>query len=142
VLHQLCLFFTTSLPASWHTCGCELHGALRAANLQLADRCSKLQLCPHDFRLGRLASLSWWCYSYKGYFVDLFVRKSNDVAVDLYTKLGYVTYRTVLEYYSGGADEEAEDAYDMRKALSADTTRQSMIPLPEPITPWEIESTM
>ena len=25
---------------------------------------------------------------YKGYFVDLFVRKSNDVAVDLYTKLG------------------------------------------------------
>ena len=29
---------------------------------------------------------------YKGYFVDLFVRKSNDVAVDLYTKLGtYIT---------------------------------------------------
>lgn len=30
-----------------------------------------------------------------GFFVDLFVRKSNDVAVDMYTKLGYVKYREV-----------------------------------------------
>eukprot|EP00983_Pelagomonas_calceolata_P097775 1158278-Pelagomonas_calceolata.AAC.4 len=30
---------------------------------------------------------------HNGYFVDLFVRKSNDVAVGMYRKLGYVVYR-------------------------------------------------
>lgn len=37
-------------------------------------------------------------YSYDGWFVDLFVRASN-IAIDMYTKLGYVTYRRVLNYY-------------------------------------------
>lgn len=41
------------------------------------------------------------------YFVDLFVRVSNKVAVDMYNKLGYTVYRTVLEYYSGEVDEDA-----------------------------------
>jgi N-terminal acetyltransferase B complex catalytic subunit len=45
-----------------------------------------------------------------GYFVDLFVRKSNDVAVELYRGLGYEIYRTVAAYYSG---EHPEDAYGM-----------------------------
>jgi N-terminal acetyltransferase B complex catalytic subunit len=39
--------------------------------------------------------------------VDLFVRVSNKVAVDMYNKLGYTVYRTVLEYYSGEVDEDA-----------------------------------
>ena len=30
---------------------------------------------------------------HNGYFVDLFVRKSNDVAVGMYNKLGYIVYR-------------------------------------------------
>ena len=50
----------------------------------------------------------------QAYFVDLFVRKSNKLAIDMYTKFGYVTYRRVLGYYSG---ENPEDALDMRKAL-------------------------
>ena len=37
-------------------------------------------------------------------------------------------YRTVLDYYSSGQDSE-EDAYDMRKALSRDKDKRSMIPL-------------
>lgn len=41
------------------------------------------------------------------FFVDLFVRVSNQVAVDMYTRLGYVVYRRVLEYYSGDDDEDA-----------------------------------
>ena len=41
------------------------------------------------------------------YFVDLFVRVSNKVAVDMYHRLGYSVYRTVLEYYSGDQDEDA-----------------------------------
>ncbi|KAI8432112.1 hypothetical protein MSG28_004611 [Choristoneura fumiferana] len=43
----------------------------------------------------------------KAYFVDLFVRVSNKVAINMYKNLGYIVYRTVLEYYSGDPDEDA-----------------------------------
>lgn len=71
-------------------------------------------------------------------FIDLFVRVSNDVAVSMYTKFGYEVYRTVLDYYSSGQDSE-EDAYDMRKALSRDKEKRSMIPLKDPIRPDDLE---
>ncbi|BFZ07083.1 hypothetical protein BsWGS_10122 [Bradybaena similaris] len=70
------------------------------------------------------------------YFVDLFVRVSNKVAVAMYEKLGYSVYRRVLEYYSGGVDE---DAFDMRKALSRDKDKKSVIPLPHPVRPDELD---
>lgn len=41
------------------------------------------------------------------YFVDLFVRVSNTVAIEMYKKLGYSVYRQVLEYYTGETDEDA-----------------------------------
>ena len=70
----------------------------------------------------------------QGYFVDLFVRKSNALAIDMYKKMGYSVYRIVLGYYSG-----LEDAYDMRKALSRDPEGKSCIPLPHPVTPDDID---
>jgi len=69
-------------------------------------------------------------------FVDLFVRASNDVAGTMYRKLGYEVYRRVLDYYSG---QDEEDAFDMRKALSRDPTKRSMIPLKDPIRPDDLE---
>ena len=49
---------------------------------------------------------------HNGYFVDLFVRVSNSVAVGMYRRFGYSVYRRVLRYYSGGAkDEDAFGAY-------------------------------
>ena len=39
--------------------------------------------------------------------MDLFVRVSNNVAVNMYNSLGYSVYRRVLEYYSGDPDEDA-----------------------------------
>jgi len=107
-----------------------------------------------------------------GYFVDLFVRVSNkvtngcrsfsfdmvffffflvrvQVAIDMYTKFGYVVYRRVLGYYSG-----EEDAFgnlvivclcffeiarqDMRKALARDPQKKSMIPLKHPVKPSDV----
>lgn len=51
---------------------------------------------------------SCYCFDRKrAYFVDLFVRVSNQVAIKMYTALGYIVYRTVLEYYSGDPDEDA-----------------------------------
>ena len=35
------------------------------------------------------------------------MRVSNQVAVDIYRKLGYTIYRVVLEYYAGEKDEDA-----------------------------------
>ncbi|MCL4142603.1 UNVERIFIED_CONTAM: hypothetical protein GTU68_002842 [Idotea baltica] len=70
------------------------------------------------------------------YFVDLFVRVSNLVAISMYKKLGYIIFRTVLQYYSG---EQDEDAYDMRKALSRDVQKKSVIPLTHPVRPEDIE---
>ncbi len=49
---------------------------------------------------------------YNGYFVDLFVRQSNKVAITMYEKFGYIKYRTVLGYYSG-----QEDAYGLFLSL-------------------------
>jgi ribosomal protein S18 acetylase RimI-like enzyme len=42
--------------------------------------------------------------SYNGYFVDLFVRASNSVAISMYTQFGYTKYRQVIGYYSGEED--------------------------------------
>lgn len=49
---------------------------------------------------------------YGGLFVDLYVRCTNNIAVDLYEGLGYSVFRRVREYYGslglgpGGKDEE------------------------------------
>jgi len=71
---------------------------------------------------------------YDGYFVDLFVRVSNNLAINMYKKFGYSVYRQVIGYYSG-----EEDAYDMRKALPRDKDKKSIIPLPHPVTPDELD---
>jgi len=71
---------------------------------------------------------------HNGYFVDLFVRVSNRVAVDMYKKFGYSVYRQVIGYYSG-----EEDAFDMRKALPRDVNKKSIIPLPHPVYPDDVD---
>ncbi len=49
---------------------------------------------------------------YNGLFVDLYVRCTNTIAMELYEGLGYSVYRRVREYYGslglgpGGKDEE------------------------------------
>lgn len=70
---------------------------------------------------------------HNGFFVDLFVRPSNEVAVNMYKNLGYIVYRSVVGYYSGGGDNDTEDAYDMRKAMPRDTDKTTVIPLDRPI---------
>lgn len=93
------------------------------------------------------------------YFVDLFVRVSNCKAIKMYNSLGYIVYRTVLDYYSGDPDEDAYGKprlgkikiffarftlvffliLDMRKALSRDVHKKSVVPLKHPVRPEDIE---
>ncbi|XP_015119198.1 N-alpha-acetyltransferase 20 [Diachasma alloeum] len=99
-----------------------------------------LTVSPDYRRLGLAAKLMKYLEEVsekkQAYFVDLFVRVSNKVAIQMYQQLGYIVYRTVLEYYSGDPDE---DAYDMRKALSRDFFKQSVIPLTHPVRPEDVE---
>ncbi|RHX99391.1 hypothetical protein DYB25_010032 [Aphanomyces astaci] len=68
---------------------------------------------------------------YDGYFVDLFVRVSNTLAIGMYEKFGYSVYRRVIGYYSG--DDDGEDAFG--NALPRDKDKKSIIPLPYPVMP-------
>lgn len=78
--------------------------------------------------------------SYKGYFVDLFVRTSNTAAITMYQRLGYAVFRRVLGYYGPTASEGAEDAFDMRKACARNASRKidATVPLRRPIRPQEM----
>eukprot|EP01100_Stratorugosa_tubuloviscum_P010873 TRINITY_DN4746_c0_g1_i1.p1 TRINITY_DN4746_c0_g1~~TRINITY_DN4746_c0_g1_i1.p1 ORF type:complete len:192 (-),score=57.87 TRINITY_DN4746_c0_g1_i1:34-555(-) len=73
-------------------------------------------------------------FLHNAYFVDLFVRLSNYVAINMYERMDYVKYRRVLAYYSG-----EEDAWDMRKALPRDINKKSIIPLTKPVRPEDLE---
>nr|CAG4644344.1 EOG090X0ENV [Lepidurus arcticus] len=99
-----------------------------------------LSVAPEYRRLGLAAKLMSFLEEVsekkRAYFVDLFVRVSNTVAINMYRNLGYIVYRTVLDYYSGDPDE---DAYDMRKALSRDVEKKSVIPLTHPVRPEDID---
>jgi len=75
-------------------------------------------------------------HAYNAFFVDLFVRDSNSLAIGMYRKFGYEVYRRVLGYYSG---EIPEDGLDMRKALPRDPEKKSMVPIEHPIQPEELE---
>ena len=66
--------------------------------------------------------------AYSGWFVDLFVRVGNTVAVRMYDALGYRVYRRVLSYYQ----DPMEDAFDMRKACARDVKKVCEVPLPQP----------
>ncbi|CAG8744199.1 1433_t:CDS:2 [Racocetra fulgida] len=64
--------------------------------------------------------------SYNGYFVDLFVRVSNTVAIGMYKKFGYSVYRRVIGYYSSG-DNNEEDAFDENKESIIENGEQNLV---------------
>jgi N-terminal acetyltransferase B complex catalytic subunit len=89
-----------------------------------------LTIAPQYRRLGLAKTLTGalerGCDEQNAWFIDLFVRKGNDIAVGLYRGLGYSVFRRVLKYYSddptGG--KAGEDAFDMRKPLHRDKKLQ------------------
>lgn len=105
---------------------------------------SALTVAPEHRRLGIADKLMQLLESSseqaKGYFVDLFVRASNRIAIEMYQRFGYVTYRRVLGYYSASEDGSilSEDALDMRKSLSRDPGKTCMVPLSRPVTPDQV----
>ncbi|KAJ2896475.1 N-acetyltransferase [Coemansia aciculifera] len=71
--------------------------------------------------------------TYDCYFVDLFVRPSNVVAIQMYETLGYTLFRRVIDYYMTDGVMPTEYAHDMRKALARDVHKKSVVPIKEPV---------
>ena len=61
------------------------------------------------------------------WFVDLFVRRSNERAIIFYKNMGYSVFRVVKDYYGDHATDPSqagEDAFDMRKPMRRDEKLQ------------------
>lgn len=84
--------------------GTDWHGHVTA--LTVAPEFRRLQLARKLMNILETVSET----VYNGYFVDLFVRISNQVAISMYERLGYKVYRQVIEYYQEGPGGPAEDA--------------------------------
>ncbi|KAK7030383.1 N-alpha-acetyltransferase 20 [Paramarasmius palmivorus] len=104
--------------------GAEWHGHVTA--ITVAPEYRRLGLARKMMSLLELVSDE----GYGGFFVDLYVRCANNIAIEMYEGMGYSVYRRVREYYGslgigkGGRDEE--DAFDMRKPLSRDPEQRSI----------------
>lgn len=60
---------------------------------------------------------------YKGYFVDLYVRCNNALAIKMYEGMGYSVYRRVREYYGNlGVGKDGRDEEDAFGAYACNGT--------------------
>ena len=87
----------------------EWHGHVTA--LTVAPEYRRLSLARKMMNLLEHVSDS----SYRGFFVDLYVRCTNAVAIGMYEELGYSVYQRVREYYGslglGRSAKDEEDAF-------------------------------
>ncbi|MCJ1314423.1 hypothetical protein MMC25_008105 [Agyrium rufum] len=85
-----------------------------------------LTVAPHYRRCGvarkLCLALERECNAQNAWFLDLFVRASNDTAINIYRGIGYSIYRRVVDYYNDDPTGRGpgEDAFDMRKSLKRD----------------------
>ncbi|NXO50039.1 NAA20 acetyltransferase, partial [Aramus guarauna] len=98
-----------------------------------------LSVAPEFRRLGLAAKLMELLEEISekkgGFFVDLFVRVSNQGAETLFfSRLARNLQVSVV--HSG---RELGDIFNMRKALSRDAEKKSIVPLPHPVRPEDIE---
>lgn len=100
----------------------DFHGHVSA--ITVAPSYRRLSLARELMKLIESASDQELCY-----FVDLFVRVSNTLAITMYERFGYSVYQRVRNYYTGsgvGHQLQEEDAFDMRRALSIDKDQRSV----------------
>ena len=82
---------------------------------------SALSVAPQHRRKGLAKALmqvfEQECEKLGCYYVDLFVRPSNGVAVKMYENFGYRIYRQVLGYYEGDMPEDGLGKKDWKLTL-------------------------
>ena len=120
-------YFVASLGADDQVSGYVM-GKAEGKGLRWHGHVTAVTVAPEFRRLGLAKTLMEYLehvseHTHNGYFVDLYVRCSNQVAIQMYKGMGYSVYRQVADYYGD------EDAYDMRKALPRDVEKKSVVPL-------------
>ena len=115
-------------------------GKAEGNNKQWHGHVSAVTVAPRYRNLGLATKLMNICEEvtnkrHNAWFVDLFVRSGNKVAIKMYEKLGYSIYRTVLKYYS----DNGEDGLDLRKPMERDKDRVSLLCKKTKIKPSELE---
>ncbi|PCH39347.1 N-acetyltransferase [Wolfiporia cocos MD-104 SS10] len=110
-------------------------GKAEGAGLEWHGHVTALSVAPEYRRLGLARKMMSHLEqvsdeSYRAFFVDLYVRCTNNIAIGMYEGLGYSVFRRVREYYGslglGRTAQDEEDAFDMRKPLSRDPMRRSV----------------
>ena len=86
--------------------GVEWHGHVTA--ITVAPEYRRLSLGRKMMNLLELVSDA----TYRGFFVDLYVRCNNQIAIGMYEGLGYSIYRRVREYYGGSIGQGGRDEED------------------------------
>ncbi|KAI0989127.1 hypothetical protein GJ496_004173 [Pomphorhynchus laevis] len=100
--------------------GCQYHGHISALSVA-----PEFRRCGISVKL--MNQVEQIFEEKKCYYVDLFVRTTNEPAFELYKRLGYSIYRRIRNYYTPDPMfEEEHDAFDMRKPLSKDVDRKSL----------------
>mmetsp|Transcript_23198 Transcript_23198/g.50098 ORF Transcript_23198/g.50098 Transcript_23198/m.50098 type:complete len:138 (-) Transcript_23198:373-786(-) len=109
----------------------------RLANNNASIFCVAIEYSHYLQLLRNISSMIFYIF-YSSTSIDRCIYKYIyiSLAISMYEKFGYVTYRRVLGYYSG---DDAEDALDMRKALPRDKHKRSVIPLTKPVLPEDLE---
>ncbi|KAJ1840849.1 histone-binding protein, partial [Coemansia sp. RSA 486] len=100
-------------------------GKVEGSNEEWHGHVTALTVAPECRRLGLGRGLMQFLEdasekTYNCYFVDLFVRPSNEIAIEMYRNLGYTLFRQVIDYYYTDGVMPTENAHDMRKALARD----------------------
>lgn len=100
----------------------------REVKEKLCLHLSGLSVCPshRKFKIGTCLMRMFETNgnSYNAWFVDLFVRESNRVAISFYNKAGYTIHRSIYGYYC----YPSENAFDMRKSLDMDPDKKLQKP--------------
>ena len=108
--------------------GLEHHGHVTA--ITVAPEYRRLGLARKMMNLLELVSDD----VYKGFFVDLYVRCTNDLAIKMYEGFGYSVFRRVEKYYGslglGKAAKDEEDAFGkcihiLQKFVALTTSRKT-----------------
>ncbi|KAH7107516.1 hypothetical protein BKA62DRAFT_683614 [Auriculariales sp. MPI-PUGE-AT-0066] len=105
--------------------GDDWHGHVTA--ISVAPEYRRLQLASKMMRHLEQVSDTY----HHAFFVDLYARSDNQIAIDMYERDGYSVYRQVQGYYAALEPNSiygSENAYDMRKPCPRDTQRKSVRP--------------
>lgn len=105
----------SSYAASDFTVCGYMMGKVEGVGVNWHGHVSALSIAPDYRRLGvahqLMLALEAVCDTvYRAYYVDLYVRMSNILAINMYKRFGYIVYRQVIGYYSG-----EEDAYGQQQ---------------------------